>query len=414
MLEEELAEGVIVWTVHDGAPGARAFSVGVNKERADVIVEDAPAGGAFGRVVTDAVAPGEGRVFEDDVLLKFIEERRPDGHLTELVFTWGAGEGIFAQHPEFLSVFGEDEFDKLFGEVRMGSAVQHGDGVGVDDGSGVGEDKRQAVRSGDGDGVPGVDVNDGAGGDIAEHHVFWHGAGALREAAGVAGHGGDDLHAAVEAVDLEDDFVHHVDGARFAEIGGTDPREEARVSEIAPRGGAGKVEARDNDIIVKDAEAGEGSAVPEAARVVERDAEEVRGDVGEDGLRDHDGIEEAFFSETDVRINPAAEEDVNVNAVGAFLEFGIKEFDDIRGAADVKPINLDGRQVTCGTPFVEGALEFDADTFPVRGDDDEISADGVACAEVNDAPGDSGDSGGDQAEVKSVVKAGREHGGGRS
>lgn len=195
----------------------------VNEKCADVVVEDVPAGGTFGSVVANRCWPRERIIFENDEILVLVEKGGPDGHLTEFVFRGGTGQGIFAEHPEFLTIFGEHEGNELCGEFGVRGAAEHGDGVGIHHRSCFREKEGEAFGAGDGDGVPRVYIDYRTRSDVAEHDVFGHRGRALGEATGIAGHSSDNAHATVEAVNLKDDFIHHVDGAGFAEIRGADP-----------------------------------------------------------------------------------------------------------------------------------------------------------------------------------------------
>lgn len=92
------------------------------------------------------------------------------------------------------------------------------------------------------------------------------------------------------------------------------------------------------------------------------------------------------------------------------MEFGVEEADDIRGAANIEPIDFDRWEVAGGAPCIKRALELDADAFPVRRDDNEISGCGITEGERDDAPGNRGDGGEDDGEMEGGFNAGGEHG----
>lgn len=223
VMKKKLAEWITFRTVQDGAPGACAFSMSVDEKSADVVVEEVPAGGTFGGVVTNRYWPRERIIFENDEILVLVEKRGPDGHLTEFVFRGGTGQGIFAEHPEFLPIFGEHEGNELCGEFGVRGAAEHGDGVGVNHRSCFWKNEGEAFGAGDGDCVPRIDIDHRTRSDVAEHDVFGHRGCALGEATGIARHSSDNAHAMVKTVNLKDNFIHHVDGAGFAEVRGADP-----------------------------------------------------------------------------------------------------------------------------------------------------------------------------------------------
>ena len=183
--------------------------------------------------------------------------------------------------------------------------------------------------------------------------------------------------ALLPTVGLQNDLDDGQRRAALARVRRADDPVVAGAAQVLPRLRLRQAEGAQAIAVVDDPEGAQRRTVPPVLRVIDRNAPDRRRNAAEDFLRQLEGLEHALLRQADIRLPPAAPEDVDADAIRRHGELIANEALIAARAAAVLP--LDGRPlaVSALVPLDERALELLLDRPRVRRDDDHLALVGV-------------------------------------